>query len=248
LPRRTTPPHPDPGQAIPPLLTGRDLLGIAQTGTGKTAAFALPLLQRLGGTGTKARPGHPRALILSPPANWPADRRQRELMRTYGRIRLRGGVRRRPIRRQIDKLRRGVDVVVATPGRLLDLLNQGHLRLDAVEVFVLDEADRMLDMGFIHDIKRVARLLPNGGRTCCSPRPCPTPSRSRRKPAARARSRRRGARATPTAETVEQRVLFVDGPTRNPQRSPSVDRGQRWYRVLVFTRTKHGANRIARSS
>ncbi|MFP6690270.1 MAG: DEAD/DEAH box helicase, partial [Alphaproteobacteria bacterium] len=156
-----TTPNPIQLKSIPALLKGRDLLGVAQTGTGKTAAFALPLLHRLAQNAGKARRGQPCALILAP---------TRELagqiggsFRSYGRhLRLRttvvfGGTNIRP---QIRALTQGVHVLVATPGRLLDLMNQGHVRLDGIETFILDEADRMLDMGFIPDVKRITAALP----------------------------------------------------------------------------------------
>src|SRR5262249_44484991 len=149
-------------RAIPALLAGRDLLGIAQTGTGKTAAFALPILQRLTGPAAPRRPSSARALVLAP---------TRELalqiddsFRVYGqflplrRAVIFGGVGQQP---QVAALTAGVDVLVATPGRLLDLMAQGHLRLDCVSVFVLDEADRMLDIGFIRPIRRIIAALPN---------------------------------------------------------------------------------------
>ncbi|TMK31943.1 MAG: DEAD/DEAH box helicase, partial [Alphaproteobacteria bacterium] len=161
-------PTPIQAQAIPQLLAGRDLLGIAQTGTGKTAAFALPILQRLaasrGQAGLQRKTA--RCLVLTP---------TRELalqigdsFRAYGRhLGLRslvifGGVGQNP---QVAGMARGVDILTATPGRLLDLIGQGHLRLDAIETVVLDEADRMLDMGFIHDVKKIVALLPKQRQT-----------------------------------------------------------------------------------
>ena len=159
-------PTPIQGKSIPPLLKGRDLLGVAQTGTGKTAAFALPLLHRMAENAGKPHCRRPRALILAPTRELAGQ--IGDSLRNYGRhLRLRstaifGGT---PIRPQIQTLARGVHVLVATPGRLIDLMNQGHLRLDAVEVFILDEADRMLDMGFIHDVKKIAAALPKRRQT-----------------------------------------------------------------------------------
>src|SRR5207302_4853961 len=164
-------PTPIQAQAIPHLLAGRDLLGIAQTGTGKTAAFALPILQRLaaardGAAKVALERRTARCLVLTP---------TRELalqigdsFRAYGRhLGLRstvifGGVGQNP---QVAGMARGVDILTATPGRLLDLIGQGHLRLDAIETVVLDEADRMLDMGFIHDVKKIVALLPKQRQT-----------------------------------------------------------------------------------
>ncbi len=153
-----TMPTPIQAQAIPHLLTGSDLLGVAQTGTGKTAAFALPMLQRLAADAAKkpAGPRFTRSLILTPTRELAIQ--IADSFRIYGKhLGLRqavvyGGVGQKP---QVDALARGVDILVATPGRLLDLMNQGFLRLDKIEIFVLDEADRMLDMGFIHDIRKV---------------------------------------------------------------------------------------------
>ena len=161
-----TTPTPIQGKSIPPLLEGRDLLGVAQTGTGKTAAFALPLLHRLSKNGDKLQNRQPRALILAPTRE--LANQINDSFRTYGRhLHLRtavvfGGA---SIRPQIKALARGLHVLVATPGRLIDLMNRGHLRLDAVEVFILDEADRMLDMGFIRDVKKIAAALPKRRQT-----------------------------------------------------------------------------------
>jgi ATP-dependent RNA helicase RhlE len=159
-------PTPIQAQAIPHLLRGRDLLGCAQTGTGKTAAFALPILQRLATDRRRAGPRACRALVLTPTRELAAQ--IADSFAVYGRYLelsravVCGGVGQDP---QVRALARGVDVLVATPGRLLDLLGQGFVRLDRLEVFVLDEADRMLDMGFIHDVRRVIRALPRQRQT-----------------------------------------------------------------------------------
>ena len=156
-----TTPTPIQLKSIPALLKGRDLLGVAQTGTGKTAAFALPLLHRLADNPGAARRGQPRALILAPTRELAGQ--INDSFTSYGRyLRLRstvvfGGTAVRP---QIRALNQGVHVLVATPGRLLDLMNQGHVRLDGIETFILDEADRMLDMGFLPDVKRITAALP----------------------------------------------------------------------------------------
>ncbi|MEQ8194418.1 MAG: DEAD/DEAH box helicase, partial [Rhodospirillales bacterium] len=152
--------------AIPPVLSGRDLFGIAQTGTGKTAAFALPILQRLAETKPPKGPRHPRALILAPTRE--LAHQIGEEFRSFGKhLPLRhtvifGGVGQRP---QVDALRRGVDIVIATPGRLLDLLGQRHLVLSAVSHLVLDEADRMLDMGFVRDVEKIIAAVPKQRQT-----------------------------------------------------------------------------------
>jgi len=159
-------PTPIQARAIPHLLAGRDLLGIAQTGTGKTASFALPILQRLAGKRIKTAPRHVRALVLTPTrelavqigASFKAYGRHAGLSHTT----VYGGVGQGP---QVSALVRGLDILVATPGRLLDLMQQGHLKLDSVEIFVLDEADRMLDMGFLPDVRRIVRALPKQRQT-----------------------------------------------------------------------------------
>ena len=182
-----TTPTPIQAQAIPDVAAGRDLLGIAQTGTGKTAAFALPILQRLAASPKRAPRGGCRALILSPTRELASQ--IAESFRTYGRfLRLSvatifGGVGYGP---QTRALQGGVDILVATPGRLIDHLEQRTARLDQVEIFVLDEADQMLDLGFIKPIRQLVRCLPASGRTCSSRPPCRRRSASRRRTAARA--------------------------------------------------------------
>ncbi len=167
-------PTPIQAQSIPHVLAGKDLLGIAQTGTGKTAAFALPILHRLAADRVRPEKNTCRALVLSPTRELASQ--IAESFRIYGKnlglsvATVFGGV---SIRPQIDRLMRGVDVLVATPGRLIDHLDQRTVRLDHVEIFVLDEADQMLDMGFIHAIRRLTPLLPKRARACSSRRPCP---------------------------------------------------------------------------
>ena len=156
-----TTPTPIQMLAIPPLLEGKDLVGIAQTGTGKTAAFVLPILQRMMAERKSSPPGVPRVLVLAPTRELAAQIGQS--FATYGQfLRFRqlvifGGVRQGP---QVQMLSRGIDILIATPGRLLDLMNQGYIELKGVEFFVLDEIDRMLDMGFIKDVRRVVSALP----------------------------------------------------------------------------------------
>ena len=240
-----TSPTPIQTQAIPHLLAGRDLLGIAQTGTGKTAAFGLPILQRLFEDRTPAGPKGARALILTPTRELAIQ--IGESLRCYGRhLHLRlalvyGGVGQKP---QVDALARGVDILVATPGRLLDLMGQGHVRLERVQVFVLDEADRMLDMGFIHDVRRIAATMPKGHQSLLFSATMPDDI-----------ARLAGTilvdpvrvAVTPVASTVElidQRVLFVDTANKRALLT-SMLRDSGIGRALVFTRTKHGANRVA---
>ncbi len=238
-------PTPIQVQAIPHLLAGRDLLGIAQTGTGKTAAFGLPILQRLFEDKTPAGPKGVRALILTPTRELAIQ--IGESFRSYGRhLHLRqalvyGGVGQKP---QVDALSRGVDILVATPGRLLDLIGQGHVKLDRVQIFVLDEADRMLDMGFIHDVRRIASTMPKRHQSLLFSATMPDDIA---KLAGTILVDPVRVAVTPVASTVElidQRVLFVDTANKRALltamlRDPGIGR------ALVFTRTKHGANKVA---
>ncbi len=234
-------PSPIQVKAIPPVLTGQDVMAAAQTGTGKTAAFTLPLLQRL--SGTPARRGI-RALVITPTRELAAQ--VEESVATYGKhgdlksCVVFGGVKINP---QIARLRRGVDVLVATPGRLLDLHGQGAVNFDDLEILVLDEADRMLDMGFIHDIRRVIRLLPTERQTLMF---SATFSKDIRELARNFMRSPVEVSVTPpnsTAETVKQWVYPVDK-KRKPALLSHLVRDKQWHQVLVFTRTKHGANRL----
>jgi len=223
-------------------LEGRDVLGTAQTGTGKTAAFSLPVLQRLdelaGDTPTL------RALILTPTRELAAQ--IDENFRTYGKgmdlwhTVLFGGVNIKP---QIRTLQKGVDAVIATPGRLLDLLNQHALSLKNVELFVLDEADRMLDMGFLPDVRRVIKLLPQKRQTLFFSATMPPEIRSLTQQLLHNPAVVSVDPVSSTAEAVEQRLYFVDRPNK---RRLLVDllKGTDHTRTLVFTRTKHGANQL----
>jgi ATP-dependent RNA helicase RhlE len=235
-------PTPIQTQAIPALLEGRDLLGCAQTGTGKTAAFLLPVLQRLSSTPrTKAV----RALILAPTRELAIQIAER--CQAYGKgcglthVVVYGGVGQRP---QEDALRRNPDIIIATPGRLLDLMQQGFVRLGKVECFVLDEADRMLDMGFIHDVKRVIRELPPVRQTLLFSATLPTGVRSLVQSLLRDPVTVTVRPNVTTAEAITQSVYFVD---KNDKRTLLLQllRDLGVPRSLVFTRTKHGANRVA---
>lgn len=239
-------PTPIQAQAIPHLLSGRDLLGCAQTGTGKTAAFALPMLQKLARDNRPAGPKRAKSLVLTPTrelAQQIADN-----FSAYGRnlpLKLAviyGGVGQWP---QVKALSRGVDVLVATPGRLLDLMGQGHINLDRLEILVLDEADRMLDMGFLPDIKRILATVPPQRQTLLFSATMPPNI------AGLARSVLRDpvkVAVTPEATPVEriaQKVLFVaQSDKRALLNELLTDRQVR--RALVFTRTKHGADRLVR--
>ena len=239
-------PTPIQGKAIPFLIDGRDLIGIAQTGTGKTAAFALPILQRLAATQVRPEPKSTRALILAPTRELAAQ--IGDSFKTYGRhLRLRcevvfGGV---PINRQIGRLAPGVDVLVATPGRLVDLWRQKCVRFEKVEVFVLDEADRMLDMGFIPDVKRIAEQLPKLRQTMLFSATMPQTIQQLSGFLLKDPARVEVTPAATTAEKVEQRVLFVQKASKRAAlagllRDDAIDK------AIVFTRTKHGANKVVR--
>ena len=238
-----TTPTPIQAEAIPAVLEGKDVMAAAQTGTGKTAGFVLPILQRL--TGSPARGRGTRVLILVPTRELAAQ--VRESINTYGRhvpvksAVIFGGVGFQP---QIQALRRGVEIVVATPGRLLDLIQQGHADLSSVETLVLDEADRMLDMGFIHDIRKVIAKLPAQRQTLMF---SATFSDEIRKLAGGMLNQpvqiEVAARNT-TAEKVHQKVHPVSRSGKRELLSHLIRDGD-WRQVLVFTRTKHGANRLA---
>ncbi len=238
-------PTPIQREAIPPALEGRDLLGCAQTGTGKTAAFSLPLLQRL----DESAGDEPalRALVLTPTRELAIQ--IGESLSTYGKhlevwhTVIFGGVNDKP---QIKELRRGVDVLVATPGRLLDLMQQGYVRLEQIEIFVLDEADRMLDMGFLPDVKRVIAKLPRKRQTLFFSATMPPDIRALSDSLL---SDPVSVAVTPvssTAERIDQRLYFVDKKDKPRllvdllESEPSIEH------TLVFTRTKHGANKVVK--
>jgi len=241
-------PTPIQDQTIPLALQGRDVIGIAQTGTGKTAAFALPILHHLHTKCLRPDKKACRVLVLSPTRELSGQ--ITESFRAYGRhirpleVELAiGGV---PINRQVRGLSHGVEVLVATPGRLLDLVNQRALRLDQVEVLVLDEADRMLDMGFIHDIKRVVAMLPKARQTLFFS--ATMPQEITRLADAMLREPARVA-VTPqasTVERVEQRIILTDKASK-PALLAELLKSEPVERVLVFTRTKHGADKVVRS-
>jgi ATP-dependent RNA helicase RhlE len=243
-----TQPTPIQTQAIPHVLAGRDLLGCAQTGTGKTAAFALPILHRL------ARPADAprgsvrccRVLVLSPTRELAAQ--IGESFATYGRhTGLRhtvvfGGVGQQP---QVRALHRGVDVLVATPGRLLDLMNQGYVDLAGLETFVLDEADRMLDMGFLPDLRRIIARLPARRQTLFFSATMPPDIERLAGAILRDPVRIRIAPVQATTELIEQSVCFVMK-QHKPRLLAKLLKVGEVTRALVFTRTKHGADRVAR--
>jgi ATP-dependent RNA helicase RhlE len=238
-----TTPTPIQQQAIPPILAGRDMLGCAQTGTGKTAAFVLPMLQRL----VRKEPsrGGVRALVIAPTRELAIQIAER--VSAYGRnlgVRhavIYGGVGQRA---QEEALRRQPEIVVATPGRLLDLMEQGVLRLDKIEIFVLDEADRMLDMGFIHDVRRIVKAVPRERQTLLFSATIPAPIAHLIATILTNPVKVEVAPEITTAEKVEECVYFV-GKSDKRILLEKLLRDEKAERSIVFTRTKHGANRLA---
>ena len=238
-------PTPIQAQAIPELLKGSDVLGIAQTGTGKTGAFALPILHKLSQNRSKEKRREPRALILAPTRELAIQ--IGEEFAAYGKnLHLRqtvifGGVKQNP---QVNALRRGVDIIVATPGRLLDLMNQGFINLKAAEFLVLDEADRMLDMGFVRDVRKIVSALPHKRQSLLFSATMPkeiarlsgdmqcNPVRIEVTP-----------QATPI-ETISQSLYHI-GAADKPKLLASIMDDPALSKVIVFTRTKHRANRVA---
>jgi ATP-dependent RNA helicase RhlE len=240
-----TDPTPIQTQAIPRLLEGRDLLGIAQTGTGKTAAFALPILQKLGKPQQPVAARSAHALILAPTRELAIQ--IGESFATYGRhtgLRhtvILGGVG-QP--QQVKAMARGVDILIATPGRLLDLVQQKHVRLDAVKHFVLDEADRMLDMGFIRDVRKLVAMLPRKRQSLLFSATMPPDVAKLASEMLHDPLRVEVAPQAVTVDLVDQRVHFVETAQKralltNLLEDPALAR------VIVFTRTKHHANRVS---
>ncbi|NAW35073.1 DEAD/DEAH box helicase [Halomonas alimentaria] len=239
-----TTPTPIQLKAIPAVLKGGDLLASAQTGTGKTAGFTLPMLQRLA---DGPRPGkrQVRALVLTPTRELAAQ--VGESVADYGRhLTLKshvifGGVGQQP---QVDAIRPGLDVLVATPGRLLDLQQQKHVDLSKVEILVLDEADRMLDMGFIHDIKKILRVLPEKRQNLLFSATFSNEIQALANKLLDDPEMIEVARRNTTAELVDQAIYRVDREKKRELLAHLITEHD-WHQVLVFTRTKHGANRLA---
>lgn len=233
-------------QAIPRVLRGRDLCGIAQTGTGKTAAFALPILQLLSGAPGRITPRACRALVLSPTRELASQ--IAESFRIYGgKMPLStavvfGGV---PIGPQQRRLAPGVDILVATPGRLLDLIDRKSLALASVQILVLDEADRMLDLGFIHALKRIVVLLPRRRQTLLFSATMPRTIAALAEDYLNDPIKVAVTPAATTVELVDQRVIFVSS-DRKRELLAALLQDPALERVLVFTRTKHGADRVVR--
>jgi ATP-dependent RNA helicase RhlE len=241
-----TEPTPIQARVIPVVLAGHDVMAGAQTGTGKTAGFSLPLLQRLmSGAAPQDGRRRPRALVLTPTRELAAQ--VDESVRAYGKhlplssAVIFGGV---SINPQISLLRRGVDILVATPGRLLDLAQQRAVDLRGIEIFVLDEADRMLDMGFLPDIRRVIGLLPAERQNLLFSATFPDDIRALANKMLRSPVSVEVGQRNATADKIEQAVYFVERAEKRPVLSWLIG-SNRWSQVLVFTRTKHGANRLA---
>ncbi|WP_122893147.1 DEAD/DEAH box helicase [Arcobacter peruensis] len=239
-----TEPTPIQKQSIPIILTKKDVLAGAQTGTGKTAGFTLPLLQRMRERKTKGKP-YVRALILTPTRELAAQ--VGESVSTYGKYLpfksavIFGGV---GINPQKAAIRKGLDILTATPGRLLDLVNQDCLDLSRVEFFVLDEADRMLDMGFIHDIKKVLVLLPKHRQNLLFSATFSDEIKKLADGLLNKPTLIEVARRNTSSEIVSQVIHSVDKSRKRELLSTIIKKGK-WKQVLVFTRTKHGANRLA---
>ncbi|MFT3979398.1 MAG: DEAD/DEAH box helicase [Ferruginibacter sp.] len=242
--------HPTPIQqgAIPHILAQKDLLGCAQTGTGKTAAFAIPMLQLLAKPKSMVSSGHRpiRALILTPTRELAIQ--IQESFNAYGRhLRLKntvlfGGVNQHA---QVEALKRGIDILVATPGRLLDLCNQGYVHLEDIEIFVLDEADRMLDMGFVHDVKRVLTKLPAKKQTLFFSATMPPEIQSLADSMLHNPARVAVTPPSSTADTITQWLYFVEKQNKRSLLS-FILKDTSIKRALVFTRTKHGADKVVK--
>ena len=238
-------PTPIQARTIPLLLQGRDVLGIAQTGTGKTAAFALPVLQHLAAQNRRAEPKSPRALVLAPTRELAVQ--IAKSFDTYGRglgLRLGMVIGGLGFGRQIETLQRGVDILVATPGRLLDLVSQGHARLGNVTFFVLDEADRMFDMGFIKDVRRISQSVSKQRQTLMFSATMPPDVAKLAADVLKDPERVEIAPQGRTVERIDQRVFFVNAANKRALLSHLLADSE-LEKVIVFTRTKRGANRVA---
>ena len=234
-------------KAIPKVLSGHDLIAVAQTGTGKTAAFSLPLIQMLRAGEGQRNPKTTRSLILAPTRELAVQ--IEENVRRYAKYLhykitlVYGGANQRP---QIKAMAAGVDILIATPGRLLDLMNQGHIKLNEVEFFVLDEADRMLDMGFIRDIRRIVEKLPTKRQTLFFSATMPKSVEGLANSILNKPDRVEVAPAATTAEKVDQHVLMVPKTMKRKLLAHTL-KDKAIERVIIFTRTKHGANRVSRN-
>lgn len=242
-----TNPTPIQEKAIPIILEGRDLIGCAQTGTGKTAAFAIPIIHQLHRMGSSKREKLIRTLVVTPTRELAVQ--IGESFDTYGRytnlrqLTIFGGVSQVP---QVDQLKKGIDILVATPGRLLDLHKQGFINLDHLHTLVLDEADQMLDMGFINDVKKIVKLTPNNRQTLLFSATMPIAIRELAEMFLKNPEKVEVTPVSSTAETVEQRIYFVDK-TDKRKLLYHLIRNENISDVLVFSRTKHGADNVVRA-
>lgn len=242
-----TTPTPIQEQAIPIILNNSDILGCAQTGTGKTAAFSIPILQKLYRNVKQGRDKEIKALVLTPTRELAIQ--IGESFEAYGKYTslkhtvIFGGVGQRP---QTDAIRNGVDILIATPGRLLDLINQGYINLKKIDFFVLDEADRMLDMGFIHDIKRILPLLPSNKQTLFFSATMPPEIASLANSILKNPKKVAVTPVSSTVDTIDQYLLFAE---KREKTALLIDllKDKNKKSVLVFSRTKHGADKIAKS-
>jgi len=240
-------PTPIQSKAIPQLLKGRDLLGIAQTGTGKTAAFTLPLLHKLQLDGQRPDARRARALIMAPTRELVIQ--ISESIETYGaRLQMRhtvimGGV---SSKRQIDAMRRGVDIIVATPGRLLDLIQQGHVDLCMTDNLILDEADRMLDMGFIRDVRKIIAKMPTKRQTLLFSATMPAEVAKLAGDILNNPERVEITAKTVAVDRIHQQVYHMEAAQKRRQLSELLA-DPKMERVIVFTRTKHGANKVVKN-
>jgi ATP-dependent RNA helicase RhlE len=239
-------PTPIQAGSIPPLLDGADLLGIAQTGTGKTAAFAIPMLQVLHEEDERPRPTRPRALVMAPTRELAIQ--IKDACIEYGKgLRLKvaivfGGVGQSP---QVKALKDGVDILIATPGRLLDLMSQGHCKLTDVDILVLDEADRMLDMGFLPDVRRILQKLPRDRQSLLFSATMPSDITALAKKILFDPVRVEVTPPAATADRVEQSVYHIQKAKKRDLLVKLIE-DPAFVRTLVFTRTKHGADRVVR--
>jgi ATP-dependent RNA helicase RhlE len=239
-------PTPIQEKAIPIVLSGKDLLGIAQTGTGKTAAFSIPIIQNLANLNTLGKKREIKALILTPTRELAIQ--IDECIADYSKytslesVVIFGGVNQKP---QVDKLRKGVDILIATPGRLLDLIAQKHISLESVSHFVLDEADRMLDMGFVQDIRRLLPMLPKKKQTLFFSATMPPSIASLANSILYKPIKVEVAPVSSVVDTIEQYLYYVDKKEKCDLLYDLLKKGRR-KSVLVFSRTKHGADRIAK--
>lgn len=240
-------PTPIQQQAIPNVLAKKDVLGCAQTGTGKTAAFAIPILQLLEQTKSQNQRKNIKALIVTPTRELAIQ--IEESFADYGKhLPLKhavifGGVKQNP---QVGKLRNGIDILVATPGRLLDLINQKIISLKDIEIFVLDEADRMLDMGFIHDIKKLLQILPKQRQNLFFSATMPKPIQELANTILHQPVKVEVTPESTTAETIQQAIYYVDKDNKIPLLHGLI-KDQIKESVLVFTRTKHGADKLVKA-